>query len=107
NKKILVRPDDNHRAYFVERGWILMACSGQVYGLNGAASLATEHHEKTFFSHDLIRIAVDKEKIRAGYLLVALIHQPHGSPLLIRAPFETSIPHLDPGDVADFPYAAR
>jgi hypothetical protein len=103
NKRILVAPGDNHQDYFVKDGWIVMACSGQVYGLNGAAALMTKHHENVFFSHDLIRIVADPEKIRAGYLLVALTHRTHGRPLLIRAAYGTSIPHLDPGDVADFP----
>lgn len=103
NKRILVDPADSYRDYFVENGWIVMACSGQVYGLNGAAALMTEHHENTFFSHDLIRIVADPSKIRAGYLLVALTHRTHGRPLLIRAAYGTSIPHLDPGDVMNFP----
>lgn len=102
-KRILVRPDDSHEDYFVKRGWIIMACSGQVYGLNGAAMLATEHHENTFFSHDLIRIVIDPLKARTGYALTALTHPTHGRPLLIRAAYGTSIPHLDPGDVSDFP----
>jgi hypothetical protein len=102
-KKIIVKSDDEHESYFVKRGWILMACSGQVYGLNGAAMLATEYHEGTFFSHDLIRIIPDESQIRAGYLLVTLTHPTHGRPLLIRAAYGTSIPHLDPPDVADFP----
>jgi hypothetical protein len=102
-KRILVDPDDNHRDFFVKPGWIVMACSGQVYGLNGAAALMTEHHANTFFSHDLIRIIPDEKHVRAGYLLVALTHRTHGRPLLIRAAYGTSIPHLDPGDVADFP----
>lgn len=102
-KRILVDPKDNHRDYFVEPGWIVMACSGQVYGLNGAAALMTEYHRDTFFSHDLIRIVADKTKIRAGYLLTTLTHRTHGRPLLIRAAYGTSIPHLDPNDVAEFP----
>lgn len=80
-----------------------MACSGQVYGLNGAAALMTERHEETFMSHDLIRIVPDTSKIRAGYLVVALTHRTLGRPLLIRAAYGTSIPHLDPEDVAEFP----
>lgn len=80
-----------------------MACSGQVYGLNGAAALMTMHHENIFFSHDLIRIRANPAKLRAGYLLVALTHPTHGRPLLIRAAYGTSIPHLDPGDVSSFP----
>jgi hypothetical protein len=62
----------------------------------------TEHHENVFFSHDLIRIIPDDRKARAGYLLVALTHPTHGRPLLIRAAYGTSIPHLDPSDVSDF-----
>lgn len=102
NKRILVERDDNHPDYFVQQGWIVMACSGQVYGMNGAAALMTKHHENVFFSHDLIRIIPDERKARAGYLLVALTHPTHGRPLLIRAAYGTSIPHLDPGDVSDF-----
>ncbi|MDP1592284.1 MAG: hypothetical protein Q8M07_31270 [Prosthecobacter sp.] len=104
-KRILVSHDDDHLKYFVEPGWILMACSGQIYGLNGEAMLATEHHSNTFFSHDLIRIDANPSKIRAGYLLVALTHRALGRPLLIRAAYGTSIPHLDPTEVADFPVA--
>lgn len=103
SKRILVDPEDNHPQYFVRRGWVVMACSGQVYGLNGAAALMTDYHEGTFFSHDLIRIIPDRAKVRPGYLIVALTHPTHGRPLLIRAAYGTSIPHLDPGDVADFP----
>lgn len=102
-KRILVDPDDNHQSYFVQSGWIVMACSGQVYGLNGAASLMTDHHKGIFFSHDLIRIIPNRAEIRPGYLLTALTHPELGRPLLIRNAYGTSIPHLDPGDVADFP----
>ena len=103
NKRILVDPGDNHPDYFIKSGWIVMACSGQVYGLNGAAALMTVYHEKIFFSHDLIRIIANPIKIRAGYLLVTMTHRTHGRPLLIRAAYGTSIPHLDPYDVANFP----
>ncbi len=100
--KILVDSEDNHEDFFVERGWLLMACSGQTYGLNGAATIATEWHENTFFSHDLIRIR-PKEGARAGYLLTALTHPTLGRPVLIREAYGMSIPHLDPDDVASFP----
>lgn len=102
-KRILVDPEDDYHDYFVKSGWIVMACSGQVYGLNGAAALMTKYHENIFFSHDLIRIIANPSKIRAGYLLVALTHRTHGRPLLIRTAYGTSIPHLDPNDVMDFP----
>ncbi|MDR7069808.1 hypothetical protein J2X02_002659 [Pseudoxanthomonas japonensis] len=103
SKKILVSPDDNHADYFVDPDWIVMACSGQTYGMNGAATLLSEHHANTFFSHDLIRISADKEKVRPGFLVTALTHRTHGRPLLIREAYGTSIPHLDPSDVAQFP----
>lgn len=103
SKRILVDDEDEHERYFVKQGWILMACSGQTYGLNGAACLATNHHSNTFFSHDLIRIIPKNDLIRAGYLLTTLTHPTLGRPLLIRAAYGTSIPHLDPGDVSVFP----
>ena len=63
----------------------------------------TEYDENIFFSHDLIRINPKPELARAGYLLTALTHPTLGRPLLIRAAYGTSIPHLDPGDVGAFP----
>jgi len=103
SKRILVDATDKHRDYFVEPGWILMARSGQVYGMNGAVALMTNHHKNIFMSDDFIRIIPDETRIRSGYLLVALSHRIHGRPLLIRNAYGTSIPHLDPADVADFP----
>lgn len=100
--RILVNPNDGHESFFVERGWIVMACSGQTYGLNGAAAITTEWHENAFFSHDMIRIK-PKVGARAGYLLTVLTHPVLGRPLLIREAYGMSIPHLDPGDVAAFP----
>ena len=103
NKKILVSPEDRHDEYFVDPGWIIMACSGQIYGLNGSSILATEHHSQTFFSHDLIRIIPESQRIRSGYLLAALSHPELGRPLLIKLAYGTSIPHLEPTDVSCFP----
>lgn len=103
NKRVLVAPDDGHEDFFVEPGWIVMARSGQTYGLNGSAILTTDRHVNKFFSDDLIRIIPDREKIRPGYLLVTLTHRQLGRPLLIREAYGTSIPHLDPIDVSRFP----
>jgi len=102
-KKILVGGDESYAQYLVNPGWIVMACSGQVYGTNGQATLVTERHKNMFFSHDLIRIIPKDGAVRAGYMLTALTHRTHGRPLLIREAYGTSIPHLDPGDVANFP----
>ncbi|MGA2792778.1 MAG: hypothetical protein ABSE69_04480 [Roseiarcus sp.] len=102
HRRILVKPDDGHESFFVKSGWLIMACSGQIYGMNGSTAIASEWHENTFFSHDMIRIK-PKEGARAGYLLTALSHPALGRPLLIREAYGTSIPHLDPDDVAAFP----
>ena len=95
----------NHTDFFVKEGWILMACSGQVYGLNGAVTLATKHDEKYFFSHDLIRIAARSELIRPGYLFAYLGHPELGSVLAKRVAYGSSVPHIDPGDVGGIPVA--
>lgn len=102
-KRILVSSEDGYEAHFVQPNWLVMACSGQIYGLNGSAMLITEDHQNIFFSQDLIRIVPDESQARSGYLLTALTHPQLGRPLLIRAAYGTSIPHLDPNDVAAFP----
>ena len=88
--------------YMVKPGWLIMACSGQVYGLNGSVDIVTDKLAKSFLSHDLIRI-IPRKEIRPGYLLVALGHPLLGRPLVVRNAYGSSIPHLDPDDVADIP----
>jgi hypothetical protein len=102
-KRVLTEQADNPEDYFVKAGWILMACSGQTYGLNGSVSLADKRHEINFFSHDIVRIIPKTDRIRPGYLYATLGHPRLGRPLVIRYAYGTSIPHLDPGDVASIP----
>lgn len=104
-KKVYTDPIPNFRDFFVRKGWILMACSGQVYGLNGNVTLATQYDEKFFFSHDLIRIAPDARKVRSGYLFAYLGHPLVGQILAKRSAYGSSIPHIDPGDVNSIPVA--
>lgn len=87
----------------IEPGWIVMACSGQTYGLNGSARILTEHHRDFLLSHDLIRIVPNLDKVRAGYLLTALTHPKVGRPLVVREAYGSSIPHIEPSDLATFP----
>lgn len=101
-KRVYTDPIPNHRDFFVKAGWILMACSGQVYGLNGSVLLATKHDEACFFSHDLIRIEPGGE-IPPGYLYSFLGHRDIGRVLLERVAYGSSVPHIDPGDVEDVP----
>jgi hypothetical protein len=60
---------DKHRGR-VKAGWLLMARSGQTYGLNGSVAFATIAHENRIASDDLIRIAPKKDAaMRVGYRL--------------------------------------
>jgi hypothetical protein len=103
SKRVMVEQAETPEDYFVNEDWILMACSGQTYGLNGSVSLLDKRHEQYFFSHDIVRIIPNRERIRPGYLYAVLGHPRLGRPLVIRHAYGTSIPHLDPGDVATIP----
>ncbi|WP_285314183.1 hypothetical protein [Pseudarthrobacter sp. fls2-241-R2A-168] len=89
--------------YVLRQGWIIMARSGQVYGLNGRCLLLTEAHEGIFGSDDLIRILPNADAIHPGYLLMVLTNQKFGRPMVIRNAYGTSIPHLDPMDIREIP----
>src|SRR5690625_6626906 len=92
SKRILLSDEDKGKAeYRVWVCWIVMARSGQIYGLNGSAMLTTTQHKRQFISDDLIRIIPDASKIRPGYLLTALTHPTLGRPLVIRNTYGTSI----------------
>lgn len=85
----------------VKRNWILLARSGQIYGINGRVVLASKWHEKKIISDHAIRIV--PKGVRPGYLLTALGHPTLGRPLVLREVFGTSIPEIDPGSVLDIP----
>lgn len=85
--------------YILHSGTIIMACSGQKYGILGRALMLTSNHEGLFGSHDLMRIVVDESKIRPGYLLAFLNDPLYGRPYVVRNAYGTSIPHLDSSDI--------
>lgn len=87
--------------YMLHAGWIIMACSGQTYGLLGRTTVLTENHEGVFGSHDLIRIKPDESRIKTGYLHTALNHVEYGRPRVVRFASGISIPHLDPVDIRE------
>ena len=97
--------DTDISALRVKSGWLLMACSGQIYGINGSVHLATKWHEDKILSHDMIRIVPKEKRIRAGYLLTVLAHPTFGRPLVLRNAYGTSIPHLESPDIAELPVA--
>ena len=85
--------------YILHPGTIIMACSGQKYGILGRALMLTANHEGLFGSHDLMRIIPDESKIRPGYLLAFLNDPLMGRPYVVRNAYGTSIPHLDAADI--------
>ncbi len=94
---------DDPETYMLVPGQVIMACSGQTYGLLGRTMILTDEHRGVFGSHDLIRIDPDPQRIRTGYLQTALAHETYGRPLSIRYASGTSIPHLDPVDIRHVP----
>lgn len=93
----------NSAAYFVEPGWLIMARSGQIYGLNGRLMLTNERHSRFFFSEDLLRIVPSPLVARSGYLMTVVGHPELGRPMVLRHAYGTSIPHLEPSDLAGIP----
>lgn len=98
-KMIYAKLVKNWERYILHSGTIIMACSGQKYGILGRAIMLTKNHEGLFGSHDLMRIRVDEAKIRPGYLLTFLNDPLYGRPYVVRNAYGTSIPHLDPSDI--------
>jgi hypothetical protein len=88
--------------YYVEDGWLLMACSGQTYGIIGDAVLSNHWHKNKIISNHVIRI-VPNDKIRAGYLLTVLTHPVFGRPLVLRLAFGTSVPEIGPLELKNMP----
>ncbi len=85
--------------YLLDSGDIVMACSGQTYGLLGRTVILTKAHNGVFGSHDLIRVTPERGRMRTGYLHTALSHEVYGRPRVVRHASGTSIPHLDPVDI--------
>ena len=85
----------------VKAGWLLLARSGQTYGINGSVTIATEALEGKVVSDHVIRIAPkEKQEIRVGYLHVALSHPRLGRALVKALAYGSSIPEIDPTDFA-------
>ncbi|MBC6716951.1 hypothetical protein H9Q09_12100 [Aurantimonas sp. DM33-3] len=86
----------------VQPGWLLIARSGQNYGLVGQMALATEAHRNKVISDHVIRLAPGEDPtLRVGYVMVALTHPTLGRPLMKALPTGSSIPSIDYEDVLD------
>lgn len=85
----------------VKDGWILVPCSGQVYGIIGSAILATKALDDQVVSNHVIRLVpTEQSAVRAGYLLTALSHPTLGRPILKSLPFGSSVPEIDPDELS-------
>lgn len=104
-KFLPVASKQNTEASKVKRGWILMARSGQIYGINGSVSLATEWHEDKLIAEHVIRIVTSTrpDVPRPGYLTMALGHPTYGRPLVLRWAFGSGVPELAPVDIETIP----
>lgn len=88
----------------VENGWLLMARSGQTYGILGTAVLAEAALENKVVTDDIIRLKPQLgTKLDPGYLLTTLSHPQFGLPLVKALAYGSSIPHIDPSDLLNFP----
>jgi hypothetical protein len=89
--------------YVVKRGWVLMASSGQIYGLNGNAILATEAHERSIISNHVVRVV--PASVDPGYVVEAMSHPILGRPVVIRCAFGSEVPEIAPEDLEQYPLA--
>ena len=86
----------------VANGWILLARSGQIYGLNGSTMISGPCHEDKVISDHVIRIAPREPKCRLGYLAMAMSHPTLGRPRVKTLPYGSSIPEIEVYDVERF-----
>lgn len=100
-KFLLTMGSKDQASYKVENGWILMPCSGQVYGNIGQVVMSSRWHEEKILSNHILRIVPKTEGISPEYLLCALGHPELGRPLVIRNAFGSSVPEISPDDVAE------
>lgn len=87
----------------VKSGWILMARSGQTYGIIGTAVMAEGDLEDKVISDHVMRIKPKKDaSIKPGYLLTALSHPIFGRPLVKSIAYGSSIPEIEVTDMEAF-----
>jgi type I restriction enzyme S subunit len=88
----------------VEPGWLLLARSGQVYGLNGSLALATQALTGRVVSDHVIRIApTTAQSVALPYLFIALSHPSLGQPLVKALAYGSSVPEIEVQDVKELP----
>jgi hypothetical protein len=84
----------------VSTGWILMARSGQTYGIIGTTVLAEKDLEGKVISDHVMRIKPRADaKMLPGYLMTALSHPTFGRPAVKSLAYGSSIPEIEVADV--------
>ena len=97
-KFVLSLSPEEQKEYHVEPGWLLLPCSGQVYGNLGHAVLATEYHVGKVLTNHILRIAPN-DRIRGGYLQCVRGHPELGRPRVVKFAFGSSVPEIPAIDV--------
>lgn len=97
-KFVLSLSPEEQKEYHVKPGWLLIPCSGQVYGNIGHSVLATEWHTAKVHTNHLMRVAPN-DTIRSGYLQCVLGHPELGRPRIVKFAFGSSVPEIAAGDV--------
>ncbi len=96
--------DEHHGR--VQSGWILVPCSGQVYGIIGTPVLASAALQNQVVSNHVIRVAPSSEtSLHPGYLLTALSHPVLGRPVVKALAFGSSVPEIAPDDLSEIEVA--
>lgn len=86
----------------VKDGYLLVARSGQTYGINGSVVLASKALEGCVISDHVLRVSPQHgAKFRAGYLSVVLGHPKLGQPMVKSLAYGSSIPEIDPSDFSN------
>ena len=88
--------------YILQKGWILLARSGQLGGIIGRPQFSDSALHKATTSDHVIRIA-SRDSIPPGYLFAYLANNEIGYPLLTRTMTGASIPALWPQDLEKVP----
>ena len=79
-----------------ERGWVLLARSGQLGGIIGTPQFADSSLEKATTSDHVIRVVPRTDVVPPGYLFAYLSCRGIGYPLLTRTMTGASVPALWP-----------
>lgn len=100
-KFVLSLNEEERKEYLVEPNWLLIPCSGQVYGNIGQVVLSTDWHVGKVLSNHVLRvIPKPNADIRMGYLQCVLGHPTLGRPQIVCYAFGSSVPELAAEDTA-------